>query len=255
MKPFFVQLDINPKLFLKDPQKTELGKKIIEHSVLLIDEIGLDRFTFKKLAEVIATTEASIYRYFENKHHVFVYLLNWYWEWMIVRIEMSTMNITDPRTRLSIALGVIVDTASKNMTFEFVNEEVLHRIVVCEGAKAYHHKLVDEDNKDGFFLTYKRLCAKIAEIIAMVNPDFPYPRALASTLIETANNNLYFAKHLPRLTDLQATTDKPDQPALDQQVKTMLECFCFGLIHNTEITGRTIPLSSNFARSKNGLKS
>lgn len=227
MKPFFVQIDINPNLFSKDPQKTKLGRKIIEHSVLLIDRIGLEKFTFKKLAEDISSAEASIYRYFENKHHLFVYLLNWYWEWMIARIELNTLNLTNPSTRLQVALGIIVDTANKNMAIEFVDEEVLHKIVVREGAKAYHHKLVDEDNEDGFFLAYKRLCNLVAEIIVKVNSDFPYPRALASTLIETANNNLYFARHLPRLTDLKVDHNGQD---LNEQVKEMLELFCFGLI-------------------------
>jgi len=230
MKPFFVQLEINPRLFLKDPQQTKLGKKIIEHSVLLIDEIGLEQFTFKKLAEEISSAEASIYRYFENKHHLFVYLLNWYWEWMIARIDLNTLNIDNPAQKLRLVLGIIVYTANKNMAIEFVDEEVLHKIVVREGAKAYHHKLVDEENQDGFFLAYKRLCNKIANIISEVKPDFPYPRALASTLVETANNNLYYARHLPRLTDLKKDSEGI---GLSEQVKKMLEFFCFGLI-NTE---------------------
>lgn len=230
MKSFFVQLEINHKLFLKDPQKSKLGRKIIEHSVLLIDELGLEQFTFKKLAEVIPSTETSVYRYFENKHNLFVYLLNWYWEWMIARIEMNTLNIFDPMKRLDIALGIIVDTANKNMMFEFVDEDILHKIVVREGAKAYHHRFVDEDNTDGFFLAYKRLCKKIAEIITDIKVDFPYPRALASTLIETANNNLYFARHLPRLTDLRFEEEK----CINEEIKKMLEFFCSGLINNTE---------------------
>lgn len=228
MRPFFVQLEINPNLFLKDPQQTKLGRQIIHHSVYLIEEIGLEQFTFKKLAEIIPSAEASIYRYFENKHHLFVYLLNWYWEWMIARIDLNTLNIDDPSHRLKVALGIIVDTANKNMTIEFVDEDVLHKIVVREGAKAYHHKLVDEDNSDGFFLAYKRLCNKIADTISDIKPDFQYPRALASTLVETANNNLYYARHLPRLTDLKCEDDK----CLNEQVKKMLEFFCFGLIHN-----------------------
>ncbi|MEL6863348.1 MAG: TetR/AcrR family transcriptional regulator [Bacteroidota bacterium] len=228
MKPFFVNLEINPKLFIKDPQQTKLGRRIIEKSVLLIDEIGLEQFTFKKLARTIPSSEASIYRYFENKHHLFVYLLNWYWEWMIVRIEFNTMNINDAYQKLKVALNIIVDTANRNTAIEFVNEDVLHRIVVREGAKAYHHKLVDEENSDGFFLAYKRLCCKIADILEEINPQFPYPKALASTLVETANNNLYFARHLPRLTDLEGKSSDED---LNQQVKDMLAFFSFGLVN------------------------
>ncbi|MFT5168715.1 MAG: AcrR family transcriptional regulator [Saprospiraceae bacterium] len=238
MKPFFLQLDINPKLYLKDPQKTTLGRKIIEKSVLLIDEIGLEQFTFKKLAEEIPCSEATIYRYFENKHRLFVYLLNWYWEWMIASIDLNTLNIEEPDKRLRMALDIIVDTANRNMAIEFVDEDILHKIVVREGAKAYHHKFVDNDNEDGFFLAYKRLCNKLAVIIKEVRPDFPYPRALASTLIETANNNLYFARHLPRLTDLQV---KEDHKSLNTQVKEMLIFFCFGLIFNNSNINQSSP--------------
>jgi len=131
---------------------------------------------------------------------------------------------------------VIVDTANRNMAIEFVDEEILHKIVVREGAKGYHHKSVDEDNDDGFFRAYKQLCSKIAAIISEVKPAFPYPKILASTLIETANNNLYFARHLPRLTDLQTGKHKDD---LNQQVKEMLAFFCFGLIENEEIKERS----------------
>lgn len=225
MNALFVNLTINSNLYLKDPQKTELGRKIIEHSVHLIDELGLDQFTFRKLAERISSAEASIYRYFENKHQLFVYLLNWYWEWMIVRIDFNTINIDDPIKRLQIVLSVVADTARKNTAVAFVDEEALHRIVVQEGTKAYHHKLVDSENKDGYFLAYKRLCGKIAAIIQEINPDFPYPRALANTLIETANNNLYFAQHLPRLTDLRR-----EENELTRQVRDMLAFFCSSLI-------------------------
>lgn len=237
MKPFFVQLEINPNLYLNDPQQTKLGRKIIEQSVLLIDEIGLEQFNFKKLAETISSSEASVYRYFENKHHLFVYLLNWYWEWMIARIDLNTLNIIDPKRKLRVALGIIVDTANKNMTIEFVDEEILHKIVVREGAKAYHHKLVDVDNEDGFFLAYKRLCNKIASIITEVKETFRYPKALASTLVETANNNLYFARHLPRLTDLK---EEGEEQNLNEQVKEMLEFFCFGLIQKDDISENDI---------------
>ena len=61
-----LQIKMNEKLFIKDPQQTELGKKIVLHSVQLIHDEGFEAFTFKKLAQSIGTTEAGIYRYFEN---------------------------------------------------------------------------------------------------------------------------------------------------------------------------------------------
>ncbi|MGA1543436.1 MAG: TetR/AcrR family transcriptional regulator, partial [Saprospiraceae bacterium] len=92
---FSLQMKINENLFIKDPQETKLGKKIIQQGIVIIDEIGFELFTFKKLAERINSTEASIYRYFENKHLFLVYLLCWYWEWMMFSIELNTMNVTD----------------------------------------------------------------------------------------------------------------------------------------------------------------
>ena len=224
MELFAIELDINPKLYLRNPQRTDLGRKILKNSILLIDDIGFDRFTFKKLAEVIESTEASVYRYFESKHLLLVYLVNWYWEWMKFRIEFKTMNIPTSTDRLRIALSSIVDTAKRNIKVDYVDEDVLHRIVVAEGTKAYHTKEVDQQNREGFFLSYKSLCKKIADLILEVNPDFPYPRTLASTLLEMANNHIYFAQHLPRLTDVKKEGD------ILQQVEQLLIYFAFKLL-------------------------
>lgn len=226
MNNLIINIRVHEGLYLKDPQMTNLGKRIIKHSVRMIDEMGLESFTFGKLSKAINSTEPSIYRYFENKHQLFVYLLSWYWEWMSARIELNTMNIESAAERLKIALNVIADAAKKNSSIEFVNEEALYRIVVQEGAKGFHHKTVDANNKEGFFLAYKQLCEKIADLLIEVNPNFPYPRSLASSLIETANNNLYFAQHIPRLTDL-----KNEKHALSQRVKDLLEYFCFGILY------------------------
>lgn len=219
-----IELDVNEKLCLRNPQRTDLGRKILKNSVLLIDEIGFERFTFKKLAERIQSTEASIYRYFENKHRLILYLLSWYWEWMKFRIEFHTANIADPTQRLRIAIDTIVDSARPNPAIDFVNEEILHRIVIAEATKSYHTKLVDSENKQGFFLTYKSLCKSIADIASEINPNFVYPRALASTLLEMSNHHIYFAEHLPSLTDVRIENGDLSQ------IKKLLESFAFGLL-------------------------
>ena len=61
-----LRMGINEKLYLKDPESSALGKKIIEESILMINEMGFENFNFKKLGSKIGSNESSVYRYFEN---------------------------------------------------------------------------------------------------------------------------------------------------------------------------------------------
>jgi len=219
-----VQIKVNSNLYLRDPQETKLGKKIIQYGIQLIDEIGIENFTFRKLADKMSSTEASIYRYFENKHALLVYLVSWYWEWVRFRIDFNAMNVVDPRKRLKITIKTIIDTIRLAKPAEYIDRDLLHNIVVKEGMKAYHINQVDKENEMGYFTPYKALGQKIANIILAVNPDFPYPKTLASNLLEMANNQMYFAEHLPKLTDLKMKSG--DMSELDK----MLNFFVFKLI-------------------------
>ena len=71
-----IKIEINQNIYLKDPQSSDLGKKIIEHSIIMIQELGFENFTFKKLGVQISSNESSIYRYFENKHKLHAYSLS-----------------------------------------------------------------------------------------------------------------------------------------------------------------------------------
>ncbi len=223
-----IQIKLNEGLYLRDPQETSLGKKIIKESILLIDEIGFEAFNFKKLAHKMQSTEASVYRYFENKHMLLLYLVSWYWEWVSYLIQIHTLNVENPKRRLKIIIKTLVYASKDNPSIDYVNESVLHRLIISEGAKAYHTKAVDEENKDGFFINYKKLSEQIADAISALKPDFPYPHTLASTIFEMANNHIYFAQHLPRLTDVKVKDDNFDE------VEQMLEYFVFTLLHCQE---------------------
>lgn len=94
-----IKIDLNDGLYLKDPQDSKLGKKIIQFSIEMIYEMGFESFNFKKLATKINSTEASIYRYFENKHLLLLYLVNWYWEWVNFLINSNTKNIEIPKKK------------------------------------------------------------------------------------------------------------------------------------------------------------
>ena len=219
-----IKITLNQELYLRDPQGTSLGQNIIKHSILLIDEIGFEAFTFKKLAAKMSSTEASVYRYFENKHMLLLYLVSWFWEWVSYLIDIHTNNINDPSQKLKIVISTLVYASKDNPAIEYVNESVLHRIIIAEGSKTYHTKSVDEENKVGLFLNYKALVQKVSMVILDINPEFPYPKALASNLFEMANNHIYFAQHLPRLTDVEVIEDNFDE------VEKMLQHFAFALI-------------------------
>ena len=219
-----VQIRVNEKLYLRDPQETKLGKKIIQEGIILIDKIGIESFTFKKLAQAMGSTEASIYRYFENKHLLLVYLVSWYWEWVRFRIDFYTMNVYDPREKLKITIKTLIDTIRLATPAVYIDRDLLHNIVVKEGIKAYHINEVDKENKMGFFTPYIELADTISAIITAINPAFPYANTLASNLLEMVNNQMYFAQHMPRLTDFKANNGSMGG------LEPMLEYFVFKLI-------------------------
>ncbi len=201
MERAVVKFKLNEKLYLRDPQETELGQKIIVQSIVLIDELGFEQFTFKKLAAAIESTEASVYRYFENKNRILNYLVSWYWVWLDYKIQFHTHNIPSPKEKLSLIIKIICETETNSLTAS-VDEKALYRIVVAESSKAYLIKEVDEINKDGLYLNYKRLNKNIAALILELNPGYKYPNALVSTMIETAHQQLFFSQHLPSLTNI-----------------------------------------------------
>lgn len=198
---FQVSFDVNDKLFLKDPEKTDLGKEIVKNSIDLIYELGFEHFTFKKLAIEIKTTEASVYRYFENKHKLLLYILNWYWSYMEFLVEFKIQNIVDPEQKIISIIDLLTNELPINSGKFAYNNFFLNQIVISESSKAYLVKDICEINKDSVFKPYKDLCAKISSIISEYDPNYEYPKSLSTTLIESSHQQLFFSKNLPKLTD------------------------------------------------------
>ena len=192
---------MNEGLFLRNPEGSNLGKNIIKHSILMIDKYGFEAFTFKKLAEEMGSTEAGIYRYFENKHKLLVYLTCWYWGWLEFQISFQTNNIKNPTVRLKRVIELLATVIKDDLETEYVNEALLHKIVISEGSKTFLTKQVSEENKQHFFKPYKDLCAVIGNIISECSPKYKYPRSLASTIVEMSHLQNFFMYNLPSLTD------------------------------------------------------
>ena len=199
--PYSVHVRMNERLFLRDPESSDLGRRIVRQSILLFDEIGFEDATFRKLAERIGTKEASIYRYFENKHRLLVYLVAWYWQWLDFQLAYRTNNLTDPREKLDRLLQLLLLNDIEQPLSDDIDVVALHTIVVREASKAYLTRHVTEDNRQQLFKPYKDLCGRIAGIVLELRPDYPYARSRASSLIETIHHQTFFMEHLPSLTD------------------------------------------------------
>ncbi len=197
-----ISIQVNNNIYLKDPETSDLGLKIISGSINLIDDIGFEAFTFRKLATAISSTEASVYRYFESKHKLLVYLSSWYWAWMEYRLVFALANIPSAEERLKRSITLLTEKVKQDGSVAHVDEVKLNQIVICDSSKAFLTKEVDEENKLGVFLEYKAVVERISQIILEINGSYKYPHMLVSTIIEGAHNQRYFADHLPQLTDV-----------------------------------------------------
>ena len=124
---FQVSFKVNDKLYLRDPEGSDLGRLIVKSAIDLIYELGFEQFTFKKLALEIKTTEASVYRYFENKHRLLLYILNWYWCYMEFLVVFKLQNITDAKTKLEAVVELLSNDLSESSGQFDYNKKYLNR--------------------------------------------------------------------------------------------------------------------------------
>ncbi|MFD2726819.1 TetR/AcrR family transcriptional regulator [Hyunsoonleella rubra] len=195
-----LKIAVPEKIYVKDPESSNLGKRIVEHSILLIDEIGFDSFTFKKLGTKIGSNESSVYRYFESKHKLLLYLSSWYWAWIEYQLVLETHNL-NPFDKLQKAIEVVSRSTKEDSSFSHINEVVLNRIMVNENSKSFLTKEVDLENKEGYFVIYKRIVYRLRDMVAALKPEYKYPSSLASTIIDGSLHQHFLKSHFTSMTD------------------------------------------------------
>lgn len=202
-----VKIGINEKIYIKDPESSDLGKRIIEESILMIHEKGFENFTFKKLGLKIGSNESSVYRYFENKHKLLLYLTSWYWGWLEYQLVFSTNSMGDATQKLKKAIEIVTKQTEEDSAFSHVNEVLLNKIVINEYSKSYLTKEVDAENKEGYFIFYKRLVNRLSHMIATVDATYEFPSSLASTVLEGSLHQHFLKDHFISLTDCRESGD------------------------------------------------
>jgi hypothetical protein len=104
--------------------------------------------------------------------------------------------------------------------------EVIYAVVIGESVKTFMTKHVDTDNNHGAFRTLKSTTSHIAELLSEYSPDYHFPKALASTIIEMSLYHRYFSEHLPSMTDI----------GKHQSIVDDLKQWIIGLLRATRIT-------------------
>jgi len=205
-----IKIQVNENIFVKDPETSILGKKIIQESILLMHEIGFENFTFKKLGERIGSNESSIYRYFESKHKLLVYLSSWYWGWIEYRFVFETNNIENPLEKLKKGITIVTEKIEDDSTTKHINEAILNSIIITEFTKTIYNKEIEEENKQGYFLIYKRVITRLEEMILNFNPKYQFAKSLASSIVQGALHQHFLKEHLQSITNCDENNSPTD---------------------------------------------
>lgn len=194
-----MDVQVRERVFTKDPSGTELGHRIVEASIRLIDELGFEAFTMAKLAKALGTAEASVYRYFANKHQLLVYLVDWYWAWREIKLAFDTANIADKRERLERGIRSVSGPITERGQHAYVDLRALYRIATNESAKAFFTKGVEPGDKDGHFGSFVRLSHRLRDLILEARPGHAHAHDLAALVLEGTGSLRFFHEQLPAL--------------------------------------------------------
>lgn len=224
-----VIIELSEKFYIKDPQSTILGRKIITESIRQIDKWGLETFTFKSLSLAINSTEASIYRYFANKYKLLVYLTCLYWGGMAYQISFHTTNVTDPLQKLKIIISLLATGKQESVNNSYIgdtylDQDALVRIVARESLMVYIGKEQLQPLNE-----YQLLCRQTEQIVREINPHYPYASALVDTLFKLTYSAYSSVEHT-------CLTSEKDTPVLDKPViGSFLEHLVFSSLFHPNI--------------------
>jgi hypothetical protein len=113
----------------------------------------------------------------------------------------ETNNIYNAFEKLKKAITIVTEKIEDDSKTKHINEAILNQIIIAEFTKTLLTKEVDEENREGFFLVYKRVINRIISIIEEVNPDYIFAKSLASSIVEGALHQHFLKDHLKTITN------------------------------------------------------
>jgi hypothetical protein len=129
---------------------------------------------------------------------------------MEYKMVFATSNIADATEKLIKAIAIITEKIEDDQTTSYINESILNKIIISEFTKTLYTKEVDVENKEDFFLIYKRVITRIVNIVKEVNPDYPFAKSLVSSIVEGALHQHFLAEHFKSITDCNENISPTD---------------------------------------------
>jgi AcrR family transcriptional regulator len=171
-------------------------------------EIGFEAFTFRKLADKAGITEATVYKYFSNKHRLLQYYFDLYWVWMKELGNLEVSKHQDPEQKVQCLLDILCGIWPEKSISPSVEAVELRALLISEGLKSLLNKNVDDDNRLKLFAPYKEYCLFLSEELNSIRPNYHYPRSLATVVIEMSHSMEFYMEHLPSLTELSMARER-----------------------------------------------
>jgi hypothetical protein len=129
---------------------------------------------------------------------------------MEYRLVFATNNIFDSFDKLKKAITIVTEKIVDDFKTEHINESILNKIIIAEFTKTLHNKEVDNENREGFFIIYKRVINRMVMMIQEVNPNYIFSKSLASNIVEGALHQHFLKNHLKSITDCNELVSPTD---------------------------------------------
>jgi hypothetical protein len=122
----------------------------------------------------------------------------------------ETHNLNNNQERLKKAIEIVSMVVKEDSNYTHINEVILNRIIINENSKSFLTKEVDQENKEGYFIVYKRLIHRLRDMILDINNKYRFATSLASTIIEGSLHQHFLKDHFVSITDCKNKVSPTD---------------------------------------------
>lgn len=191
-----IQVKVDKRLYVNDPFNSDLGRKIIAEGTVQLNQIGVEKFTFRKLAKKTSCTEAAVYRYFENKYKLLNYIISWYYGWLEYHIVFTVNQKEEPSEKIDKLIELLTEPVETDPNVKDISNKDVHELVIRENIKVIHTVITDEElDKQGYSFAFNNIINRIQSLLEQLSCDPKTSRSLASFIFFQSQQMSFLSRH------------------------------------------------------------